>query len=361
MNREQQLFDQLKQSPTELSLKEVNTIISTFPNLPPTTRGGNLNSLHLVTISIVILSLLLFWNEQELNITDKSKLGTIELGKSVEKHTELLTDQILPTLKEHPFKENAEPGSELINLPKFQHISNTEKSKLVKIELEKPIEVQTKTLTDDLILVTQKEQLFRTTIESNAQPITEGIKPPTSPVLISKLPVKPLTGIIPASNISELSNQFYFRLKKSAYLPSQNTKKRLSTPLKHDKYFKKIVEIKSSDAIQKLEKLEVLLLSYGLNVDIHHRYNEKKHLLENVLLHFKHARGMDFQLIGTGFDRLQINLFLNNSQQIHHFTYRFNEEAYTNPVPLHCKGHKSHEYTQYMTGVTGTTNIDLGN
>ena len=125
-------------------------------------------------------------------------------------------------------------------------------------------------------------------------------------------------------------------------------------------YSVKALEIKSNDTNQQIKKLTALLQSYGLDIEIRHHFNEQKWLLENVTIHFKHAQGMDFILAGTGFNRLQFKLLLNNHQQVKYFIYRFNEESFTNPVPLYCKGNKSHQYIDDMVGVSGTTNVDLG-
>ena len=58
----QRLFDQLKQSPTELSLEEVASIIERLPGLPPPKPNGgwsdflNLNNLIMISIPVVIVT-----------------------------------------------------------------------------------------------------------------------------------------------------------------------------------------------------------------------------------------------------------------------------------------------------------------
>lgn len=363
MNHEQQLFDQLKQSPTELSLEEVNAIISTFPTLPPTPKSFNsfyLKSLFFIlTISVIIL-----WNQSDLNDIGETKLNAIELINAKERNNTTLTQLILTPQKGNLLRTHieintkSEPKIKII--PESQSIEINNKSKLIKAGLGNSIEGNSKDLTD-LVLRTQEDHLLREAIESNIQINTELITSLEHQTTNnSKLPVKPLNKIFPKSVTSELPNELHIPLLKFSFLPFQNTTNQLNTLSKNNGYSNKMIEIKSNDDIQDLKELGMDLRSYGLKVELHHSFNLEKTLLENILIHFRHPQGMDFQLTGTGFDRLQINIFFNKQHQIQYYTYRFNKDTFTNPVPLHCKGKKLHFYSKSKIGISGETNVDLG-
>lgn len=88
-NRDQQLFNQLRQSPTELTLKEMESFIQKIPSLPPKpikpnnwNNFLNLNNIIMGTILCVIIGLFSFLEiQKEIPIvvqTDQSKIETIK-------------------------------------------------------------------------------------------------------------------------------------------------------------------------------------------------------------------------------------------------------------------------------------------
>jgi len=326
MNREQQLFDQLKRVPTELTLEEVNTIISTLPALPPPSKGTyfNLRYLTMLSIGTFVLSFIIVWNEIGLT-TDRSKL-TIESEKATENIPAFITDLSSPTQKENLAGET--------------------------IELDDEVE-------SALIKPTAAPSMLITKLSNKQVSQRSGSSAPQL-ILVSKLPIKALDTIVLHSTTPKSPSQLSLPPFRLSYQTAQLAARPPDTSLENDGSSMMMLEIKPSDPIQKLIEINRIFKSAGLAVEIQPSYNQRKQLLENVLIHFKHSQGMDFELMGIGFEQLQFRLLLNRHQQIHYFTYRFNEEAFTKPVPLYCKGSKTHIYTEFMTGIRGKTNVDLG-
>ena len=102
------------------------------------------------------------------------------------------------------------------------------------------------------------------------------------------------------------------------------------------------------------------LESYGLEMSFSSTTLEKKGILQQFVMKFKHPQGMDFKLKSTGFSRFEIKLQVDAKGELQGFKYRFNEEKYTDHVPLICRGHKRHMYGNGHKVIGGTTNVPIG-
>ena len=102
------------------------------------------------------------------------------------------------------------------------------------------------------------------------------------------------------------------------------------------------------------------LESYGLEMSFSSTSLEKRGNLNQFVMKFKHPKGMDFKLKSTGFSRFEIHLQLDANRTLQGFKYRFNNEDYTDVVPLICKGHKRHIYGNGHRVIGGTTNVPIG-
>ena len=99
------------------------------------------------------------------------------------------------------------------------------------------------------------------------------------------------------------------------------------------------------------------LESYGLEMSFSSPSLEKKGSLDHFVMKFQHPKGMDFKLKSTGFKRFEIHLQLDAKQVLQGFKYRFNDENFTDLVPLICRGHKRHIYGDGHQLIGGTTNV----
>ena len=103
--KDQQLFDSLRQSPTELSLGQVESFINRLPDLPDKppvnnnwTHFFNLKTILMVFVPIAVIVSLMMWNQK-----DESNLSTSAITKTTQEVTPAVqTKEVLATAPTEP-------------------------------------------------------------------------------------------------------------------------------------------------------------------------------------------------------------------------------------------------------------------
>lgn len=114
MTRDEKVFQQLRQLPTELSRTQVNDIIALLPNLPPPSSGWfssfSLNSILMSTIIISTLSVLSFLF---LNPTPTPEIATTALPIEVEEKKKIPSPEVEKKTVTKPNKKKTKNNTQL--------------------------------------------------------------------------------------------------------------------------------------------------------------------------------------------------------------------------------------------------------
>ena len=121
-----------------------------------------------------------------------------------------------------------------------------------------------------------------------------------------------------------------------------------------------VLIIKRGDTEERVKHFMVALEGNGFTLS-KSRFHRKEGYLNHLFLWFKHAKGLNFKLKGTGFQKLEIKIFNDEKGNLKSFIYRFNQEEFSKEIPLICKGYKTHMYGDGFQGVSGRTNINISN
>ena len=115
--------------------------------------------------------------------------------------------------------------------------------------------------------------------------------------------------------------------------------------------------LKKTDSQAHIHRLISQLQNLGIFK--HFDFTQNDTVLQHFTLSLKHKQGLNLQIEGRGFDQFELKFHWDTTGSIHHFQYRFNEESYTRPIPLNCRGKKTHEYGEGFWGVRSTTNVNI--
>ena len=121
-----------------------------------------------------------------------------------------------------------------------------------------------------------------------------------------------------------------------------------------------VLIIRKEDTEERVKHFMVALEGNGFTLS-KSRFHHKEGYLNHLFLWFRHAKGLNFKLKGTGFQQLEIKIFNNEKGNLKSFIYRFNQEEFSKEIPLVCKGYKTHMYGDGFQGVSGRTNINISN
>ena len=181
----------------------------------------------------------------------------------------------------------------------------------------------------------------------------------TSPVQRRQIEL-PQTLELPAYQTDVLSVSQVIRILPEIPQPITTAKVENNVPPEESLLENNLV-LKKTSNLTEVEAFVSKLESYGLELKFETDYATTGTELKTFTCRFRHRDGLKFKLTGEGFETLEISVFLNASDQLHGFSYRFNSEVFTRTIPLQCKGFKSHVYGEGYSGVSGRTNINISN
>lgn len=153
----------------------------------------------------------------------------------------------------------------------------------------------------------------------------------------------------PSDNVGQLSQEFV----DDSLLEKEEPKD------EHSILSEEKLELRRDNDRKAVEIFENVLRQSGLEIKTEAKFKQRGEILNYYACQFKHEKGLNFKLKGKGFQKLELSLLFDEDQRIHSFKYRFNDEEFSKPVPLDCKGYKTHIYAEGYSKKTGGTSIDI--
>ena len=119
--------------------------------------------------------------------------------------------------------------------------------------------------------------------------------------------------------------------------------------------------LSKEDALAEVEYFNDALEKCGFKIKTRAKFSKGDEFLDEYFCHFKHPDGLNFKLFGSGFEQLEFEIQLTKEGKISLFKYRFNQESFTQNIPLNLKGNKSYYYGEGFSGKSGSTSINIEN
>lgn len=199
--------------------------------------------------------------------------------------------------------------------------------------------------------------------------IEKEIQTPKSTPLLAIVPDEPKLSAPQASPAKDtLFSKEKSQNKSKDMLPVSIEEDSIQNSPKAEPHAKKLPEVRTNElrlvllreydaeAVQNfLNKLE----TSGLGIQMGRKFQKNNKDLHFFSIKFSHELGLDFELKGTGFQRFEIILQLDNKKQIQSFKYRFNEGEFTRRIPLTCIGYQTYLFGKGYTGKSGKSNVQI--